>query len=160
MIYIHIISLCEQSSSVWHSSITLQNEDDLEQIQGVAITIILKNCYTNYQNALNILELQSLKERREEICLKFAQKCLSNPKKWIISSKLSKTQHKHFQISFSNTERLRKSPIIYMQTLLNKEIEGKINLDIFWNALVSSSALYSVTNLCVPCAVYPLYHWY
>ena len=136
----YIRSLCEQSSSVWHSSLTLQNEEDLERIQKVAIKIILKNRYTNYQNALNILDLQTLKERREELCLKFAQKCLSNPKMKGLFPPNNRNHNmetrfpEHFQILFAKTERLRKSPIIYMQTLLNKEIERKTNLDKLWNS--------------------------
>ena len=42
--------------------------------------IILKNYYKNYQNALNVLELQTLKERREELGLPFARKCLKYEK--------------------------------------------------------------------------------
>ena len=134
----YIRSLCEQSSSVWHSSLTLENEEDLERIQKVAFKIILKNRYTDYQNALNILELQTLKERREELCLKFAQKCLSNPKMKVLFPPNNRTHDmkprslEHFQILFANTERLKRSPIIYMQTLLNKETERKINLDKLW----------------------------
>ena len=42
-IYIMFIrSVCEQSSSVWHSSRTQQNTEDIERIQKVAFNIILK----------------------------------------------------------------------------------------------------------------------
>ena len=40
-VYIAFIrSLCEHSSWVWHSSLTLQNEEDLERVQKVALRII------------------------------------------------------------------------------------------------------------------------
>ena len=74
-------SVCEQSISVWHSSLTHQNTEDIERIQNVAFKIILKDKYKSYQHAQNILELQSLKDRREELCLTFAKKCLGNEKK-------------------------------------------------------------------------------
>ena len=81
LVYItYIRSLCEQSSSVLHSSLTLQSEEDLERIQKVALKIILQSRYKDYQSALNILELQLIKDRREDLCLRFAQKCLCNPK--------------------------------------------------------------------------------
>ena len=74
LVYItYIRSLCEQSSSVWHISLTLQNEEDLERIQKVALKIILQNRYKDYQSAFNFLELQLLKDRREELCLRFAK---------------------------------------------------------------------------------------
>ena len=80
-VYLSFIrSLCEQSSCVWNSSLTVGNEDDLERIQKIAFKIILKDNYINYQNALNILELDTLKERRDQLCLQFAKKCLSNEK--------------------------------------------------------------------------------
>ena len=67
-------SVCEQSSNVWHSGLTQQNEEDLERIQNVASKIILKDKYRDYQNVLNILNLQNLMERRKYLCLNFAKK--------------------------------------------------------------------------------------
>ena len=40
----------------------------------------------------------------------------------------------HFQIFYEKTERLGRSPVIYMQTLLNTEIERKNNNDKPWNS--------------------------
>ena len=38
IVYITFIrSVCEQSSSVWHSGLTQQNEEDLERIQKIAL---------------------------------------------------------------------------------------------------------------------------
>ena len=48
-----------------HSGLTQENEQDLERVQKVALKIILKNHYKNYQNALNILELETFKEMRK-----------------------------------------------------------------------------------------------
>ena len=77
-VYITFIrSVCEQSSSVWHSSLTVQNE---QEIQKIAFKIILKENYRSYENAQIILELDTLKCRRIELCLAFAKKCLGNKK--------------------------------------------------------------------------------
>ena len=38
----------------------------------------------------------------------------------------------HFQITHANTERLKESPIIYMQNLLNEEVIRRIESDIIW----------------------------
>ena len=65
----------EQSCTVWHSGLTEENCQDLERIQKTALKIILSEEYKSYENALNILELQKLVERREILRLQIAKKC-------------------------------------------------------------------------------------
>ena len=50
---VYIRSLLEQSSNVWHSGLTVQNQNDLERVQKVALKIILGSEYKNYENAMN-----------------------------------------------------------------------------------------------------------
>ena len=64
-------SVLETSSSVWHKSLTLENEVDLERIQKSAFRIILGNDYISYENALYVLGMETLKDRREIIFTKF-----------------------------------------------------------------------------------------
>ena len=126
-IYIlQIRSKLEQSSVVWHSSITKKCEESLERVQRSALKIILGDKYLSYDNALKVLGLQSLKERRKELCLKFAKKCLIVPK---LQRMFPRTHHKHdmdkrrseyYQVKRGLTERLRRSAIPYMQRLLNE----------------------------------------
>ena len=71
-----IRSKLEQSASVWHSSLTKNNEDDLERVQKSALKVILKDKYLNYESALQQLNIESLFDRRESLCLKFARKGL------------------------------------------------------------------------------------
>ena len=71
-----IRSKLEQSASVWHNSLTKQNEIDLERVQKSALKVILKEKYQDYDNALKLMDLESLFDRRESICLKFAKKAL------------------------------------------------------------------------------------
>ena len=127
-IYILFVrSLLEQSCTVWHIGLTEENSTELERIQKSALKLIFKNSYQTYQNALNVLDLQSLKNRRENLCLQFAKKCLKNEK---MKSLFPENTKKHkmstrFQekntIKHANTKRLQISPIIYMQKLLNEE---------------------------------------
>ena len=73
-IYILFVrSLLEQSCTVWHIGLTEENSTDLERIQKSALKLILKSSYQTYQNALKILDLQTLKNRRENLCLQFAK---------------------------------------------------------------------------------------
>ena len=71
-----IRSKLEQSASVWHSSLSKCNESDLERVQKSALKVILRDEYKSYKDALKILNIESLFERRELLCLKFAKKCL------------------------------------------------------------------------------------
>ena len=73
-------SMLEQSAVVWHSSLTKENIDNLERVQKNALRIILKNEYNTYSKALKKLGMEKLCERREQLCLNFAQKCINNPR--------------------------------------------------------------------------------
>ena len=61
---------------------TLAEKQDLERIKKCATHIILGKLYTSYKNALELLKLDSLEERRLNLSLKFAVKSEN-----IISSK-------------------------------------------------------------------------
>ena len=55
-----IISKVEHSAVVWHSSLTQDNRSDLERVQKAAVKIIMGNKYTDYNNSLKYLKLESL----------------------------------------------------------------------------------------------------
>ena len=121
-----IRSILEQSCTVWHSGLTEQNTQDLERIQKTSFKIILKDNYMSYENALKVLDMETLSDRRENLCLSFARKCLKNER---MSQYFEKNEKEHqmktrneekFKVSMAHTEKMKKSPIIYMQRLLNK----------------------------------------
>jgi hypothetical protein len=63
----------------------------------------------------------SLNEKREQLCLQFAKKCLKNPKTKTMFPENSKIhpmntrKHEKCMVQHANTERLKNSSIIYMQ---------------------------------------------
>ena len=126
---LYVRSILEQSCQVWHSSLTLENANDLERIQKNALKIILQDEYENYSNALSLSGLKSLIERRKELCLRFAKACLKNqqtnsmfPLNPISNSYDIHTRHREkFLVTKCNTTRLKNSAIPYMQSLLNTE---------------------------------------
>ena len=78
---LYIRSILEQSCVVWHSSLTQDNENDLERVQKAAVKVILGKEYPeNYEQALVRADLDTLKERRTKLCKEFAKKCLQNEK--------------------------------------------------------------------------------
>ena len=129
-IYIlYIRSILEQSSVVWHSSQTQENCEDLERVQKAAVKIILGTNYDNYEDPLIKVNLETLKNRREELCKKFAKKSSKSineratdmfPAKERFHP-MNKRNEESFVVNYANTERLKKSSIPYMQRLLNCE---------------------------------------
>ena len=61
-----VTSILEQSAVVWHSSLTVENCEDLERVEKTAVKIILKDNYKTYENGLARLGLETLKDRREQ----------------------------------------------------------------------------------------------
>ena len=68
-----ISSLTYQDSSYKEPLLTQKNKDDLERTQKSFAKMVLKDKYINYENAKIILNLDSLQERRQILCLKFAK---------------------------------------------------------------------------------------
>ena len=75
-IYIHVRSHVEYCSVVWHSTLTKQQIDYIENIQKLSLKIILGQEYSTYEFALECTGLQKLSERRENRCLKFGLQSL------------------------------------------------------------------------------------
>ena len=131
---LQVRSKLEQSAVVWHSSLTKRDSKDLERVQKAALRVILGDRYRNYAEALNIIKIDSLEERRQKICLKFAQHCLRNEKlrdmfpRNMSDHKMTKRNAEKFIVTKAITERFRRSAIPSMQRLLNKIRERERSL--------------------------------
>ena len=123
--FLFVRSVLEQSATVWHSSLTQENKEDLERVQKSAIRIIMGEEFQGYQKSLDKLDIETLDARRETLCLNFALKTSKNPKMkkmFPLKDKLHDMQTRQpekYVVQHANTERLKKSSIIYMQNLLN-----------------------------------------
>ena len=73
-----------------------------------------------------MIKLDSLEERREKLCLRFAKQCLRNEKlkslfpKKVNNHLMEKRNGQKFVVTNALTERYRRSSIPSMQRLLNK----------------------------------------
>ena len=65
---------------VWHSGLTAKNRKDLERVQKAAVRVILKTKHVTYKEGLKQLKIETLEKRREILCLRFANNCLTNSK--------------------------------------------------------------------------------
>ena len=123
-IYIlYIRSIVEQYATVWHSSITVGEKNDLERTQKVALRIIFGNSYTSYNDALKWTGLETLAARRTRLCLNFARKCAKYEKTkdmFPLNDALVDTRHREqYAVTNAKTDRLARSAIPHMQRLLN-----------------------------------------
>ena len=125
-------SVLEQSAVVWQGGLTKENRDDLERTQKTFTKLVLKNRYQTYEESLQRLNLTTLELRRDQICLKFALNCRKNERTKHLFPLDDKKQHYElrkisaYMVHNANTERLKRSPIIYMQNLLNKHHESRM----------------------------------
>ena len=76
---LYIRSLLEYCSVVWHSTITQEKSNNIEGVQKLCLKVILGSKYENYEQALNVSNLDSLRDRREQKCLNFGLKSLLHP---------------------------------------------------------------------------------
>ena len=105
--------------------ITAFNRKDLVKTQKNFTKLALQENYTTYKSALVSLDLESLEKRRQKLTLRFAKTSIADGHiKGLILKKNHrkglKTRHQeHYQVTRAYTERLRNSPILNMQRLLN-----------------------------------------
>ena len=121
-------SLLEYCSVVWHSSLTVENILRIERVQKASLRVILGEMYVGYEAALEMCNLTTLSERREERCLNFAKKCLKHPvnKRFFplnptCHNLLEKSKEK-YTVNFAKSGALKKSAIPYLQRRLNQEL--------------------------------------
>ena len=128
-IYIaYIRSILEQSSNVWHSSLTIENEQSLERVQKTALKLILKDKYKTYENACKILNIEDLKTRRQTLFEKFTLKNLKHVqfKEYFMKKEhhaYELRENEKYKIFRAKSERYKNSAILQMQYTANKPIK-------------------------------------
>ena len=86
----------------------------------------MREKFKNYENALLLLNLDTLESRRQELILKFAQKGIKSRKLDDLFPENDKTHimkkrtTEKYRVNFANTDRYKNSSIITMQKMLNQ----------------------------------------
>ena len=99
---------------------------DLERVQKTALKTILKERYKSYDQALQLLKLETLDNRREQLCLNFAKKCRKTEKTRTMFPLNKNTKQNNrkckekFVVQHAQTARLMKSSIPQLQRALNQ----------------------------------------
>ena len=118
---LQIRSLTETACPVWNGSITKNHENILECIQKSATKIILGQNFKTYDCALETLNLITLSERRQQLCLTFAKKASASTKfmPWFKEIEKQTRTNKKFALPKTRTATYEKSPLMYLTKLLN-----------------------------------------
>ena len=111
---------------VWHSSITVHQNNALERIQRVCLKIILGKDYVGYISAFESCELETLESRRDKLSLSFAKKCIKSSKhRHLFPASVHPHEHQlphqeQYYVNHARTEKYRKSAIAHIHRLLNE----------------------------------------
>ena len=86
----------------------------------------MKNKYSSYEQALDILNLDTLDDRREILCLKFAKKCAKHRKTKDMfplnpSDDKNTREREKYLVQHATTSRLRDSTLPQLQRALNTD---------------------------------------
>ena len=132
-IYILFIrSVTEYCSVVFHSSLTQEQSDKIEKIQKTSLKIILGDSYISYSAALEMCNLKTLYERRENRCLDFALKSTKHERNNRLfplktsTSDYEVREKEKFHVNFARTSKYQKSAIPYCQRKLNEHFSKGI----------------------------------
>ena len=144
--------ILEYCSTVWHSSLTETDSNDIERVQKAAMRLIMGNRYQGYNEALKHMSLDSLRERREKMALRFIQKSLKHETFSRLfplnfnDHLMRKRNPEKYSVNIAKTERYRKSAVPFLQRLLNDDYAKKkkdlkcllqVNIDVFNNVPIT-----------------------
>ena len=124
---VYCLSVLDQSCVVWGSGLTRENINDLERTQKTFTKLVLQERFRTYNEALVDLGLQNLEDRRKSLTLSFAKRSLADGhfsdliKKRNPSHRMKTRKREYYEVTHANTERLKNSPVITMQRLLNED---------------------------------------
>ena len=117
----------EYCSTVWHSGLTKSDTKDIERVQKAAVKIFMGNKYQGYEQALKFLKLDSLKERRIKMALRFAKRSLKL-EHFSRMFPLNDSNHmmtmrnpEKYGINISRSEVHKRSAVPFLQRLLNED---------------------------------------
>ena len=111
---LYIRSRLEQLAVVWHCSLTLCEEKDLERVQKVALLLILGDDYVQARLVTLVTSIQTLSERRTQLCLKIYKNSVKNGSLNDLFQPHTGSHQEKFHVTFTKTDRLKCSAIPFM----------------------------------------------
>ena len=128
-VYISFIRPClEYCSQLWHTGLTQQQGQEIEKVQKRACKIMIGyDKYTDYASACQLLNLETLSDRRDAALRKLAADILANPAhplypgehKQLSEVRRPLRRPRKFVVPRTRTERYKKSPVPVLIGLMN-----------------------------------------
>ena len=117
----------EHAAPLWSNRITKLESRNIERVQRQAISLIFGNKPHLYKNTLKANNIETLAARRKRLTLNFARRAIKheNFKTWFILQKNSTMSSPQLKTTISYKKKLRKSPIAYINKLINSYNSGK-----------------------------------
>ena len=129
-------SVLELAVPVWQPALTQIEVKQIERVQRCALYIILGEHFTTYDQAMNLLECETLNDRRLQLCESFAKKSAKHPKfkNWFSENTEAPPSIKtrgnenntmtKFNPVQTRTNRYGDSPLPYLTEILNKTMKN------------------------------------
>ena len=124
-------SVLELAVPVWTAGLSKEDIVLLERVQKTALAIVLGKAYSGYKNALEYLNVKTLEERRNDLCLNFAKKAAKSEKyqHWFVKSaavptvntRSDKPKNNYKEVP-TRTDRYKDSPLPFLTKLLNSNM--------------------------------------
>ena len=125
-----IRSVCEMACQVFHSGLTKQQSQDIENIQKKSLKIILGDVYSCYEEACSLLLAEPLADRRHTQCVNFVKRAVKSdlhtdlfiPASSSVNTRSRKDLVKEYKC---NTKRYYNSPLVSLSRIHNEEVKKK-----------------------------------
>ena len=118
-------SLLEYAVPVWHPAISKKEASEIESIQKLAFRMILGQSYVSYANACALFSTDTLNQRRQKICHKFAIKNINSENCLFSLASVNhnlRNRRRLVKEYKCRTTRFKKSSLPYLAKLANKGI--------------------------------------
>ena len=117
--------MAEYCSVVFHTSLTQKQDRKIELIQSTCLKIILGSDFQDYDSALTLCSLTSLKERRKARMLNFALKCTQDKfNNTMFPLNNNPNNRETFQVNFARTSKYFNSAVPQCQRMLNEFVDN------------------------------------
>ena len=115
--------VADYGAVVYHSSLTDEQDEELDRLQAAALKCIY-GPKISARKMCEMAEITTLRQRREELCLKFAQKCVKDRRmEHFFPLKNSRSSGRLKGDKYLETkarcDRLKNSPVFYFRRILN-----------------------------------------
>ena len=123
--------ILEFAVPVWHSGLTAKQSAAIESVQKMAFRIILGKKYTTYTDATSFFSTQTLKQRRQTICLRFAKKNVDSENcLFTFPTPDPRLRPRNLKVNEfrCNTARFERSSLPYLASLINSQTWAQLSL--------------------------------